>query len=275
MAQDLLGVATYHTRVESWECDHNGHWNVRNYMGVFQKARDVAATLSGAEDAVPLGRLLHMRFHHELFEMAPVELRSARLADGDFKGATVHLLYSGDVLSATALEPHGTPNPDLPEVASDAVKRAFPRGLDPKEIGIAPGAKATPERQFQHGFVQPHELDHSGTLSAEFTMARCATASQHILHGLGFSNDYTKETGISRMSMVAKLIRHAPCGVGTQLIGRARYEMRSSKAFRLVYDMEDLEGRAIATVEQLLLTVNLNTRRIVDAPAFLREATGG
>jgi hypothetical protein len=25
------GVPTLHTRVESWECDFNGHWNTRHY----------------------------------------------------------------------------------------------------------------------------------------------------------------------------------------------------------------------------------------------------
>jgi acyl-CoA thioesterase FadM len=47
----IAGRATFHTRVESWECDFNGHWNTRYYGRAFQAAAEVAAALDGRPDA--------------------------------------------------------------------------------------------------------------------------------------------------------------------------------------------------------------------------------
>lgn len=50
MIADEIGTATLHTRVESWECDHNKHWNARYYARSFQMAAETVAALAGREN---------------------------------------------------------------------------------------------------------------------------------------------------------------------------------------------------------------------------------
>jgi hypothetical protein len=103
---NAVGTATYHTRVERWECDYNDHWNVQFYGRSFQMAAEaIAVRATGANPGADATRTRHLRFHGELTVSAPIEVRSARLADADhLEEATVHLLFSAGRIAATALD---------------------------------------------------------------------------------------------------------------------------------------------------------------------------
>src|SRR5690349_20111893 len=105
MSTSTIGIATHHTRVESWECDFNHHWNAGYYWRSFQLAAERVVTLDGSENPGAMAiTTRNVRFHRELFVGAAVEVRSATIGTGDHKGAVVHLLFSKGAIAAIALD---------------------------------------------------------------------------------------------------------------------------------------------------------------------------
>lgn len=269
-----VGVPTFFTRAEAWECDHNQHWNVRQYLRVFQQAGFVASDMSG-RPAGGAGYTQHTRYHRELLETAPVEIRSATLADGDLAGATVHLLSSNGKLSATAIEQPGHAGGALPEVASAEVALALPRGVDgaPHQPDNSPLPKDG--RIIEHGLVQPRETDHTGALAIDWMMGRIAAASNNLLAGLGFTPEFVRESGISRMGVETKITLHAPVPVGIRLCSVVHIATTGRKNMVLKHRFFTPDKMPVAAVDQSLVTVDMKTRRATVLPDFLREAVGG
>ena len=187
-----FGIATLNTRVESWECDFNGHWNARFYGRSFQLAAETIPQPTGID--APQAPTRYMRFHGELFPDASVEVRSARLV----------------------------------------------------------------------------EMDHKGNLMFEDIMRRVALAIHNHVSALGLDKAYMKESGISRMAVESRVTRLANTPVGAPLRVRSRITRRALKSFIVAHLLETHTGAAIAFAEHSLLAVNLNTRRAVELPAFLR-----
>lgn len=263
---EQIGRPSLHARVENWECDFNGHWNARFYARSFQLAAETLAH--------PVGRGTQphrtIRFHNELFPGTAVEVRSARVADGPHAGALVHLLAGDGQLSATALDTGGPLVEGLPEVAGDQVKLAWPRSLT-DNAGWTDG----PETSISEtGPIRPSELDHAGTLLTEDITRRGAFAIHRHVSALGLNAAYLAETGISRMSVETRICPIGPLPAGTPLRVRSRISRRAVKSFCVAQLVESHAGEPVAFVEHSLLTVNLNTRRAVELPDFLRQPTG-
>ena len=268
-----LGVPTFHTRVEAWECDHNQHWNVRQYMRVFRLAGHVARDIAGAPTAMPFSQL--SRFHRELVQTSPVEVRSAVLSDGPLAGFLVHLLCSGGRLSATAIEGPALavdPSCGLPFVRADQVAAALPRGLEggahvPRTTGLPGGFKI-----IEHGLVQPRELDHLGWLTVDFLMSRIAAATNDRLSQLGFTPDFVRETGISRMGVESRVSILAPIPLGTRLRSVAGVVKAEGKNIVIRHGFFRNDGAEVAASDQSLVTVDMSTRRSCPLPDFLLGA---
>ena len=112
------GVPTLHTRVESWECDFNGHWNTRYYARSIEAATAVAAALAGHAATDGSRRLTrHMRFHSELRSGDAVEVRSFRTTDETGAAAIAHAVIEGGRIAATALDTGADYGDRLPALA--------------------------------------------------------------------------------------------------------------------------------------------------------------
>ena len=267
-----LGTPTHHTRVERWECDTNNHWNTRFYGRAFQMAAEaVAAEDPGRGAALPLTR--HIRYFRELMVAAPVEVRSAILDGGAQDGALVHLLWSGDILSAAALDdPPGT-GTDLPRVSQDLLPMILPRGISagsPSDAGTDGPWSVT-----ELGVVRPADVDHSGALLFETIIKLVSVGSHRKLVSLGFTPDYVRTTGISRMVAELRVTHEERCFPGDGLRVGTCLTRVSGKTFNIRHRLSARSGRRIATVEQCLIAVDLNARRAVEVPAFLRVAMAG
>lgn len=266
-----VGVPTFFTRAEAWECDHNEHWNVRQYLRVFRQAGYVASDMCGNP---PLSQTYtqHTRYHRELVQTSPVEIRSATLADGDLAGATVHILNSNGRLSATAITQPGVSGAALPMVSSADVALALPRGVDgsqhvPETAPLPANAKIV-----EHGFVQPRETDHTATLSIDFLMGRIAAASNDLLGGLGFTPDFVKENQMSRMGVETKITTFQSIPVGTRLQSVVRVARAGGKNILLRHRFFTTDNTPVAAVDQSLVTVDMKTRRATELPDFLKVA---
>jgi|GEM_PF-1645316 len=258
-----IGLATLHSRVERWECDYNNHWNVRFYCRSFQMADEVAAAKGGVEaTGTPPAR--HIRFHSELFDASPVEVRSMVLDAGPHQGTTVQVLSSEGRVSASAMDFGGAPRPGLPGISPDLVDFALPRGLEAG--GSGDRAMTTPSRHnVRLGLTRPSEFDHNGRLLDEELMRRISVISHFYLTAHGFGHQFTQSTGLNRMSVEMKLIRHRECRPGDALIADARLIHANAKNFVIRHNVFDTQG-CLASVEQCLVMVDLGTRKMVPVP---------
>lgn len=267
-----LGIPTLHTRVENWECDFNNHWNARFYARSFQLA---AETLPQFPDVTRHGDVesltRYIRFHRELFAGASVEVRSAQLADGPYCGAIVHLLSSGDRLSATALDIGGLTVEGLPRIEGDALRLAYPRSLGRPDAGWEDGSGTS---ICETGPIRPAELDHRRILLFEDIVRRAAVSTHNHVSALGLNETLLKETGISRMAVESRVTRLGSLPAGTPLRVRTRIPRLGAKSFVVAHMLESHASEPIAFVEHSILTVNLNTRRAVELPDFLQKLIG-
>jgi len=274
MTADDAAPPTLHTRVESWECDFNGHWNARYYGRSFQMAcENVAAAASGQNPGLAAIAVRHIRFHRELHVGAAVELRSARIADGEHAGAVVHWLSSEGRLSATALDFPGLGGERLPAASSESAAVAFPRGL-PASARLSEDASAATAYQAETGPVRPMELDHGGALLFEDVIRRVALSSHGQLARLGFTGAFVKDSGVNRMVVETRVTPQGRCAPGKPLRVRSRLTAVAEKSFATRHRLETAEGETIALVEHTLVAVDLKSRRAVEVPAFLRDLGG-
>ena len=263
-----LGFPTLQSRVERWESDFNRHWNVRFYGRSFQMAAEVVAVrATGRNPGAGTTVSRHIRFHKELFVTAPVAIRSARVASGPFEGAVVHVLSSAGTLAACALDRPGAGGAALPAIAADLLDAALPRGITGK-VDPGPNAQAA-DHLAQLGPVRPAELDHTGGLLAEEVLRRVGIASHDYFSELGFSPAYVEASRISRMLVELRTTTHATPEVGSLLQVRSRLTGVSPRTFTALHRLERPDGTAVTTVEQVLVAVDLASRKAVDVPAFL------
>ena len=261
-----IGVPTYYTRVEAWECDHNDHWNVRNYMRVFQQAGFVCSDMTGRTAGLyPYTQ--HNRYHRELVQTSPVEIRSATVADGPHAGATVHLLSSNGQLAATSMEQPG--HKGLPLVSAADAAAALPRGIDGAPL-LHDAADVDPQAKVvEHGILQARELDHTGSLAIDFLMGRISGASNDLLTGMGFTPQFMREAKMSRMGVETKVTIFQPIPLGTRLRSVVRIASAEGKRIVLRHRFFTSGGEHVAAVDQGLVTVDMTTRKATALPDFL------
>ena len=262
------GISSHITRVETWECDFNGHWNTRFYTRAFQQASETVAQLGGQPNpgAASVGSR-HMRFHRELLSGDPVRVRSAAVEGGRWHGAVVHWLESDGRLSATALDLPGRTNPHLPRVTEEAIADALPRGLaHDAPLGQA---AAIDGRRAHLGILRPSAYDHTGALMFDELIRSLTYASYDHHVSLGYTPQFTAETGVGRMVVEIRVtwLGHAPAGAAVCANSWITHVKRQS--FASAHHLETLRGEPIALVELCLVAVNLESRRATRVPDFL------
>lgn len=259
MTADLPGIATHHTRVERWECDFNDHWNTRFHMAAIQAAAEVAALRAGVEPAPFAQR--HVRFHHELRSGVAVTVRSARVAAGDFAGATVHWLTSGGRICTTALDRPGTGAAALPEAPPAILASALPRSLTAPAPAMAPDAAL-----LELGPLRPHDFDHAGHILAEVLVARSAVAASQLWVQAGHGE------GPGRMAVESRFVRLGPCRPGQRLMASVRLAGLGPKSVTLSTRLMTAPDAPVVQADHVLLCVDLQTRRAIAVPDDLRRA---
>lgn len=262
------GCVSNITRVETWECDHNGHWNTRFYTRAFQYASETVALLDGnGNPGVATAGLRHVRFHRELLCGDPVRVRSAAIQGGRWDGAIVHWLDSDGVLSATALDMPGRVNRHLPQIPEEAAASALPRGL----VHEAPLAKSAvvAGRCAPLGTVRPGDCDHTGALTFDrlFRYVSYASYDHHV--SLGYSPQFIVRNGVGRMvvEMRTTWLGQALAGMGIR--SNSWLVRAQGKSFSTAHHLETLDGTPVALVELCLVAVDMQSRRATHVPDFL------
>lgn len=274
-----LGLPSYHTRVERWQCDFNDHWNLRFFFESFQMAAEVAATRPGGlSPGADIISSRHIRLHRELFVATPVQVRSARLVGGPPELAAcapvVHLLYGGGELSATALDFPGEATVDLPEIEADAIPQARPRGITDAPA-LAPPSDRTGTRTIPLGPLTPADLDHAGLPSFGALIRFCAIGAHDFHNRLGFTPDLAATSRITRMTLETWLTRGQRVAAGRILHVTSWLARTGGRTFTTSHQLCTDTGETVAVFAQCLAAVDLDARRIVDLPDFLASGPNG
>lgn len=266
-----IGIVSHITRVETWECDFNGHWNTRFYTRAFQQASETIALLEGSTHRSPPSDRVtrHIRFHRELLAGAPVLVRSAVVHGGPWDGAVTHWLESEGRLSATALDTSGCTHQHLPPIEDRQAKLALPKGLVNE---LPPGsAEQGNGRGAYLGVLRPSDCDHTGALTFD-ELYRYLTYASHDHHvSLGYSPSFTATTGISRMVVETRATWLGQARAGTGMRSTSWLLHAQGKSFSTAHQLEALNGTPIALIELFLVAVDLQSRRSTQVPDFLLD----
>ena len=272
---------TFRGTVQSWECDRNDHMNVRFYVRAFQMASEVFTFYTtGRNPGAASTKTRYTRFHRELFKGDPFSVRSARVADGEFQGAVIHMLESNGRICATALDAAAVPAGTAPDWPSDAIDPALPRSLS--TIPHRPLSAAEAETgtgavlRSSVGIVQPGDLDRTGAIIMNELFARCSASSYNLLDTIGFSREWIDATGLTRMAVELKITRHGTCPAGEALRVRSSLSEVRRRTFAVRHELSRARNSsAVASLEQMMLVVDLRTRHAASTPDFVFAAFEG
>lgn len=267
---DLIGLPTHHSRVETWECDFNNHWNTRFYIRSFQMAGEVAATISPGR-ALSGQRSLHVRFHAELVAGDPVEVRSAVVEGGAHQGKLVHFLQSRGRVVTAALDTACAHHPGLPRVDAEAARMAYPRGIE--EPTPARWQASSGDLLTEHGVVRPSETDHHGEMVLDEISRRAGIASHDYLARMGYTLEFMKQTHIGRMLAEMRITVLAPCTVGQRVVISSRLAARGRTSFVMSHALCAPDGTLFSVVDLCMLAADMRTRRATGLPDFLLAAS--
>jgi acyl-CoA thioesterase FadM len=266
------GVPTFHTRAECWECDFNGHWNTRYYSRSFQAAAEVAAALDGNTDPdrIAVSRR-HVRFHSELHSGDAVEIRSFDVPDAGEAPLTAHYMFRHGKVVATALDYGFARNAQLRPLTAAQAHQALPRSLTGPVTEVWHPDPAC-DCIVELGPVRPPELHLDGTLQYEACVARLVPASHHHITQVGYTQDFTRQTGIGRMLAELRYARLGPCAAGNCLRAASRLVAVKAKSFTTAHFLYTHVGAPVAMFDLCTLAVDMTARRATDLPGFITSA---
>jgi acyl-CoA thioester hydrolase len=269
-------ITSYSGVVRRWECGRNDRWDIQFYARAFQAASEVlAVALTGRNPGSAGASLRHYRFHHEVFCPAPVTIRSARISGGPLDGALAHRMETGAErqLAATAIEWPAIPVADLPACDGESVTAVMMRGLSPAPHLAARQSVTMPQGRTQVvpvGVVRPVDVDHLGNLAVNELVNRCSQASHLLYEQFGFTRSWVESTNCSPVAVEMKVTSHDACTPGTVLDVNTSVAASGGKTFSTLYRVFNaISGAPLATVEQLMIIVDLEKRRAVPLPDFI------
>lgn len=274
-------VETRRSFVNTWQCDENDHMNVQFYFKNFAEAAEVFA-LRHEMERVPASRpkVRHVRYLRELRNASSIAVKSAFISDGDHQGHIIHLLenVSENVVSATALDTCDNPPADLPSVKSENIAFALPRGipvgfLAEQELeGLIKENKAITSN---HGIIQPAQCNADGEMLTQQYISHLTDGAPHIWSHVGITTEFLDEHHYGRVAMEMKLSMIEPVRVGAAIEVISYCHAMSEKTFTMRHQMRDIEtGKAYATVQVINLIMDLEKRKAVPVPDFVRNQYG-
>lgn len=274
-------VETYRGFVNTWQCDENDHLNVQFYFKNFAEAAEIFA-LRHKMERIPASRpkVRHVRYLRELRNASSITVKSALISDGEHQGHIIHLLenVSENVVSATALDTCEAPPAGLPTVKSEDLAFALPRGIP---VGFLPeqpldelitDSKAITTN---YSIIQPAQCNINGEMLAQQYISHVSDCASHIWSHIGVTTKFLDEHNYGRVAMEMKLSVIEPVKVGAAIEIVSFCHGMSEKTFTMRHQMQDLEtGKTYATVQVINLIMDLEKRKAVPVPDFVRSQYG-
>lgn len=294
-------LETYRGVCNAWECDENGHMNVRYYV---QRAAEGLMGLSAALGAPEAFRARanatwlpieqHIRFLKESRPGAPLTLLSGVVDISDTTARIYQELRHADGAPAAAIttliahiEPatgRGFPMPGRCRDRAAALACTIPAYGLPRSIdAMRMPAEATMARADElgagvigRGAILPSETDVFGRMRPEVVMGRISDSAPHLLSQ--WRTQVAVEAGAGAHNAGAAVVEYRLVyrrwpRAGDAFVVRSAVIEVQEKTFQLAHWMLDpVNGQAWATAEAVALTFDLSTRKTIAPSPTMRAA---
>lgn len=280
--------------VNSWECDHLGHMNVRHYVGRFNDGLAVLLQQRGLaprkwieQGLVIRARDQHLRFSRELRAGAGFSIRA-----GGVPGSTALTAYEemhtfqGEISATSVTELSlldtesgvAVPWPDSVLGALSSESCPVPeygavRGVsrEPTRIRISRDEALALGMLPDHlGPVLPEECDARGIMREAAWMARISDGFIHLVHALCGSGE--RPASVGAVSLEYRFVFHRWPRVDDTLELRSGLSALSPKTMQVMHYMFDLEnGECVAGSQSVVAWFDLVARKALVFPDEMRE----
>lgn len=268
---------TYRGVVSAWECDIVEHFTIAYYFEKFSDATRNFLELIGEGEALSPrvnagpSRVL-ATFQHELRAGAAFHMTSAvRGVGGDTLELGHQMIDSTSGrpvtwVAETIALPTDLSAATRKRLESMAVAWPGPEITPPAPMPKARGTLTARDR------VKPWEVDEQGRLSLSDHVHRFSGAGMHFLTSIGMSGGYmhTNRRGFSTFMLDVGIVSAAMAGERIDVTTAVAHLGNTS--LRYVHRMTGADGRAIASMVQAGVQLDLDARRPAPFPAEIRDA---
>ncbi|MGD9803532.1 MAG: thioesterase family protein [Hyphomicrobiaceae bacterium] len=269
-------IETYQGVVSAWECDIVEHFTIAYYFEKFADAtRNFIELIGEGESLGPCvgtgpSRLV-ATFESELRAGAAFNMTSAVTGlEGDTLQIGHQLIDTAKGKTVTWLAESLALPPSLgaearTRIAARAVAWSGPALKAPDPLPAAKGDLTARDR------VKPWELDERGRLSLSDHVHRFSGAGMHFLNSIGMSGAYmhANRRGFSTFLLDVALV--SPAHVGERIDVHTAVAHLGNTSMRYVHRMIGADGRAIASMVQAGVQLDLDARRPTAFPDDIRR----
>lgn len=288
-------VPCYRGSVNAWECDENGHLNVRFYLAKTNQGLPFVLDAIGLPaawlqkmGARPRVRAQHVRFLREARPAAPLTVHAAVAGSEEERltlyAETRHSL-SGEVMATvlTELALVGRDGALLPvRLSGDAPRCKVPAHGAPRGI-VAAGEPLRPDLasvaamgfvEIGRGGIAPWECDAEGELESFQYVGRMSDSVVNLLAHVQTEGEMARRSeGVEGGALVElRIAYHAPLRVGSSFTIQSGIAALGRKTQHVVHLFFDESSRAcVATAQAVAVAMDLRTRRAIDLPEERRR----
>jgi len=267
---------TYRGVVSAWECDIVEHFTIAYYFEKFADAtRNFVDLIGEGECLAPRvgtgpSRLV-ATFENELRAGSAFHMTSAITGiDGETlrighqlidtaKGKTVTWL--AETLTLPSSLDSGTRG----RLAARAVAWPGPEIAPPAPLPASHGDLTARDR------VKPWELDDRGRLSLADHVHRFSGAGMHFLNSIGMTSGYMHANRRGFSTFLLDVALNSSAGVGERIDVHTAVAHLGNTSMRYVHRMTGADGRAIASMVQAGVQLDLDARRPIPFPDDIRS----
>ena len=286
------------SRVNSWDCDHMGHLNVRHYFGRANEGLSVLWLALGLsprsleqQGLAVRARDQHIRFHRELRPGAGFSMRAGVLSQSPELLTTYEELtgmsgaVSATIVSQAQLieRASGAPRPWPASVLARAAEHGC--SLPPYAAARGVVARASREcitrdqalaRGTQPGYLGPvsaQDCDEHGIMLEAACMGRISDGISHFWLQL---QGGPRPQGVGGAALEYRLVFHRWPRASDVIEVRSALSSISNKALCLNHYVFDVErGECAASGQAIVVWFDLEARKATELPMDVRERLAG
>ena len=285
-------VPSYRGSVNAWECDENGHLNVRFLLAKVDQglpfALDALGLRAAEQGGLPRIRAQHVRFLREARLATPLTAYAGLASsNGDALTFYSELRHSRteEVMAAVLTEvelmaPHGKPRRvPLPQdaVKCEVPEYGAPRGIRPGAATLRPEQGSVAELGFVEigrGCIAPWECNPEAELEPFQYVGRISDSVVNLMAHFQTDEELSRRSrGEEGGALVElRIVHHAPLREGDLFTIESGIAAVGRKTQHIVHLFFDARTRAcVATAEGIAVAMDLKTRRAVELPEERRR----
>lgn len=270
-------IETYRGMVCAWECDTVEHFTIAYYFEKLSDAsRNLLELIGEGETLGPIvnvgpSRLL-TTFQHELRAGSTYHIQSAVIGMTAANVTLGHQVINsttnqtGTWLAETLALPVGLGTKTRQKLEALVVAWPGPKIVPPTALPAGRGALTARDR------VKPWEADPRGCITLSDIIHRFSGAGMHFLSTVGVSAAYMHANRRGFSTFLLDIELSAPAKLGERVDVHTAAAHLGNTSFSYAHRMTGADGRAIASMVQAGVLLDLDARRPTPIPDDIRSA---